>query len=196
VAARRQGVRAGGLLRRPRQAAARAGAGEGARAAAAVHCGSALGTATGAARKAGLLPRRVEGRQARSAPPAHTMHRRWRSSRASTWPAASTRPPASWRRPSRRPLPTNTWAAWPAWVSAGSGCLLVLSLQMGAVLLCAVLLFAAVPFAPALQQRCTACTACRAGGTSAIIELGDAQRPSFSMAGFSSWVAWRRCGVG
>ena len=61
---------------------------------------------------------------------------------------------------------------------------------------CAVPLFAAVPFAPALQQRCTACTACRAGGTSAIIELGDAQRPSFSMAGFSSWVAWRRCGVG
>lgn len=29
------------------------------------------------------------------------------------------------------------------------------------------------------------------GGTSAVLELGDASKPSFSMAGFSSWVAWR-----
>lgn len=27
-----------------------------------------------------------------------------------------------------------------------------------------------------------------------MLELGDAKRPKFSWGGFSSWVAWRRCG--
>jgi NADH:ubiquinone reductase (non-electrogenic) len=29
------------------------------------------------------------------------------------------------------------------------------------------------------------------GGTSAIVELGDTNKPHFSMTGFKSWVAWR-----
>ena len=29
------------------------------------------------------------------------------------------------------------------------------------------------------------------GGSSAIVELGDANKPHLSMTGFKSWVAWR-----
>lgn len=44
----------------------------------------------------------------------------------------------------------------------------------------------------------TLCHDCRcpalscAGGTSAVLELGDAKKPLVSWGGFTSWVAWRR----